>query len=150
MAISAAHPVESRSRKLPFSKQLGRRVDCARTHRTPDGGFEYLGATVIPHRDIISRPGETRPFGSNPLRDEAGVPLGFHFGCAIVPHEIMGGQVSREVKEKSPHRSSTRGWFSRSEIAEISRGCDRWPERTSSRSCPICPNPNASRYARTR
>ena len=98
-----------------------------RAQRTLDGRFEYLGAAVVSHRNIISGPGETRSFGSNPMSNEAGVPLGFHFGRTIVPHEVMGGQVASEVKEKSPHRFATRGWFGRSEITEISRGCDRRP-----------------------
>jgi hypothetical protein len=38
------------------------------------------------------------------MGNEAGVPLGFHFGRTIMPHEIMGGQVASKVKEKSPHR----------------------------------------------
>jgi hypothetical protein len=120
-------PVPGRrsSRKSTFLKWLGQRA--AGAQRTLDGCLEYLGAAVVSHRNVISWPGETRPFGSNPVGDEAGVPLGFHFGCTIVPHEIMGGQVPSEVKEKSPHRFATRGWFGRSEITEISRGCDRRP-----------------------
>jgi hypothetical protein len=43
------------------------------------------------------------------MSNEACVPLGFHFGRAIMPHEIMGGQVTGKVKEKSPHRIKTRG-----------------------------------------
>ena len=77
--------------------------------RTLDGRFEYLGAAVVSHQDVISGPGETRPFGSNPMGNEAGVPLGFHFGRTIVTHEIMGGQVTSKIKEKSPHLIATRG-----------------------------------------
>jgi hypothetical protein len=41
------------------------------------------------------------------MGNEAGVPLGFHVGRTIVPHEIMGGQVTSEIKEKSPHGIKT-------------------------------------------
>jgi hypothetical protein len=95
-----------------------------RAQRTLDGRFEYLGAAVVSHRNIISGPGETRSFGSNPMSNEAGVPLGFHFGRTIVPHEVMGGQVASEVKEKSPHWIKTRGGFGCSGITKICRGCD--------------------------
>jgi hypothetical protein len=80
-----------------------------RAQRTLDGRLEYLGAAVVSHQDIIPGPGETRPFGSNPMGNEASVPLGFHFGRTIVPHEVMGGQVTSEIKEKSPHLIATRG-----------------------------------------
>jgi hypothetical protein len=43
------------------------------------------------------------------MGNEAGVALGFHFGRTIVPHEIMGGQVTSKIKEKSPHLIATRG-----------------------------------------
>jgi hypothetical protein len=80
-----------------------------RAQRTLDGRFEYLRTAVVSHQDVIPGPGETRPFGSNPMGNEAGVPLGFHFGRTIMTHEIMGGQVTSEVKEKSPHLIATRG-----------------------------------------
>jgi hypothetical protein len=98
-----------RNRKFSFSVWLGRRVAGIRAHRTLDGRFKYLNAAVVSHRNIIPGPGETRPFGSNPMGNEAGVPLGLHVGRTIVPHEIMGGQVTSKVKEKSLHGIKTRG-----------------------------------------
>src|SRR6202035_688832 len=92
-------------------------------------------------------PGETRPFGSNPMGNEAGVPLGFHFGRTIMTHEIMGGQVTSEVKEKSPHLIATRGRCGRSGMTKICRGCDRWRERSSFELPDCAGRPNASDHA---
>jgi hypothetical protein len=92
----------------------------------PDGRSywcrEYLCATFIADSDEVPWFGEAWPFSSDAICNEGRVLFGFLIGQAFMSHEIVGANVSDEIKEEPLHDRTTKvGPFRSREVGLAAR-----------------------------